>query len=432
MHLTRAFIWLVLVQVVVIIVSLRTFGVIVPVSFAPLREARIITTGASAHTVLRQHGAGGDSLLSHGALARMGTREPGQDVLLDNLVRTAGNAPPVGSDGEILSIGRAAPVAVAAQFQLQDLLDPDVIGINLSALQLHKFKSKMEAVHARWKPLQKGNPRSTGLGPDEKDEADGGLAVLGSWPEGLSELTYLHLHKCAGTTLMNAIGDLRQRLGATVNMVYSGSGRAGVANLDSHMRKTALDQRMANNEGEGHAVFTVLRDPVARFLSSTGEVMRLSNSSKFRRACLKGTGTATDMLECVLNELERWGTWTDIHFYPQTVEIIKSTSAQEGVTVSFFSYDDIKQILLELGCDVDRNERQRNDAEYFLSRWEDMDKKRNAKSTTGAEQRRKDATMLSEMSIDDLTRELKDDICRIYAVDVKLMRHYGVRVPHCL
>ena len=62
----------------------------------------------------------------------------------------------------------------------------------------------------------------------------------------------------------------------------------------------------------------------------------------------------------------------------------------------------------------------------------DMDKKRNAKSTTGAEQRRKDATMLSEMSIDDLTRELKDDICRIYAVDVKLMRHYGVRVPHCL
>ena len=250
------------------------------------------------------------------------------------------------------------------------------MGIQTETLEseLHKYTWTMDVVHAAWSPLHSDSIRATGLGPDARAASDGGLAVLGSWPEELSRLSYLHLHKCGGTSLMNAIGDLRQRLGAKVDVHTTGRKLTNLFE-DAQSDQIHTRQRTSHpgngddfNRAGGHAIFTVLRDPVSRFLSSTGEMMRhnkLLKTSLSKEDCLKGS--VSELFQCVLTRLKQLGPSFDPHFYPQVLEIMKMTWSQKNLSIALFPFNVIKQILLELGCDRDRNERPRAASTYFES-----------------------------------------------------------------
>ena len=299
------------------------------------------------------------------------------------------------------------------------------MGIQIDTLEseLPKYTWTMDVVHASWSPLESDSVRATGLGPGARAASDGGLAVLGSWPEELSRLSYLHLHKCGGTSLMNAIGDLRQRLGAKVDV--HGTGRK-LTNLfeEAQSDQIKMRQRISRSGNDskslgGHAIFTVLRDPVSRFLSSTGEMMRhnkLLATSLSKEDCLKGS--VTELFQCVLTRLKQMGPSFDPHFYPQVVEIMKMTWSQKNLSIALFPFNEIKRILLELGCDRNRNERPRVASSYFES------------IMNGTKHEDWVAT-LSKMSVEELNEDMKREICRVYEMDVKLMRYFGMHVPYC-
>ena len=301
------------------------------------------------------------------------------------------------------------------------------MGIQIETLEseLPKYTWTMDVVHASWLPLHSESVRATGLGPDARAASDGGFAVLGSWPEELSRLSYLHLHKCGGTSLINAIGDLRRRLGAKVDV--HGTGRK-LNNLfdEAQSDQIKMRQRISRSGNDidskslgGHAIFTVLRDPVSRFLSSTGEMMRhnkLLAISLSKEDCLKGS--VTELFQCVLTRLKQMGPSFDPHFYPQVVEIMKMTLSQKNLSIALFPFDKIKRILLELGCDRNRNERPRAASSYF-------------ESIMNGTKHEDWAATLSKMSVEDLDEDMKRDVCQIYDMDVKLMRYFGMHVPYC-
>ena len=301
------------------------------------------------------------------------------------------------------------------------------MGIQVETLEseLPKYTWTMDVAHASWLPLHSESVRATGLGPDARAASDGGLAVLGSWPEELSRLSYLHLHKCGGTSLINAIGDLRRRLGAKVDV--HGTGRK-LNNLfdEAQSDQIKMRQRISRSGNDidskslgGHAIFTVLRDPVSRFLSSTGEMMRhnkLLATSLSKEDCLKGS--VTELFQCVLTRLKQMGPSFDPHFYPQVVEIMKMTWSQKNLSIALFPFDEIKRILLELGCDRNRNERPRAASSYF-------------ESIMNGTKHEDWAATLSKMSVEDLNEDMKREICRVYEMDVQLMRYFGMHVPYC-
>ena len=301
------------------------------------------------------------------------------------------------------------------------------MGIQIQTLEseLPTYTWTMDVVHAAWTPLRSDSVRATGLGPDARAASDGGLAVLGSWPEKLSRLSYLHLHKCGGTSLMNAIGDLRQRLGAKVDV--HGTGRKLTKIFEEAQSDQIQERQRISRSGNdtdskmlgGNAIFTVLRDPVSRFLSSTGEMMRhneLLKTSLSKEDCLKGS--VTELFRCVLTRLKQLGPSFDPHFYPQVMEIMKMTWEQKNLSIGLFPFDEIKKILLELGCDRNRNERPRAASSYF-------------ESIMNGTKHEDWAATLSKMSVDDLSEDMKRDVCQIYDMDVKLMRYFGMHVPYC-
>ena len=78
------------------------------------------------------------------------------------------------------------------------------------------WSSFASVVNAEWShPVD----RKTGVGPEAVSESDGGVTVIGNWPDELTELSYIPILKNAHTALSNAVGDLRQRVGAKVDVL---------------------------------------------------------------------------------------------------------------------------------------------------------------------------------------------------------------------
>lgn len=132
-----------------------------------------------------------------------------------------------------------------------------------------------EGISAHWDPVQvtswdKQRSRPTGKGPAFAKPEDGGKAVLGTWPTKLNRLTMLHVLKCGGSTMMDTVGDLRQRLQATGD-VWTWGERS---RTDDPSIKTWDDAIVAGTNDRRHAIVAIVRDPVARFVSVVKEVAR--------------------------------------------------------------------------------------------------------------------------------------------------------------
>ena len=255
------------------------------------------------------------------------------------------------------------------------LLDAMVLG-RLPLVHPHRLntttntsvgKGFAEVVHAVWDhPVR----CLTGIGPNAVPATEGGVTVVGRlWPHVLTRLTYLPILKNAHTTLSNAVGDLRQRLDRAIVTVVTRDQSPGTLDtllqqaLHSPPTTTTTNNNTAadgSNQRHSQRLFTLLRDPVDRFLSASCEDMRQSNQ---KRKCLMDA--ATDKLalanennennnkttrsgvQCLVESMvEQRRYWP--HQHPQVDQIVRTVGPYD-VPVSVLYWDQLGQLLVEIG-----------------------------------------------------------------------------------
>jgi hypothetical protein len=179
-------------------------------------------------------------------------------------------------------------------------------------------------------------------------------------------------------------------------------------------------------------VFALLRDPVARFLSSLAQTIsapmlkKWENNLKIKnkplrfqvwQPCLNSTSsTSYSMLvRCVIDSMkEKEVGYFDVHVAPQAVFLGGALNGN-NVKVAIFSMDHLDAVLDAFGATT-RQKNKRESKVYppdVLNRF-------------GTELL--DPAKARESLSDDMVR----DICDLYAVDVDLMRYLGFAVKDCI
>ena len=328
-------------------------------------------------------------------------------------------------------------------------------------------------VHAAWQESTSSHKveRWAGIGPDAVPLDEGGAMVLGEWPDRIRQLSYVPILKNAHTVLSNAVGDLRQRLG---------NCRVEVVKNDRTVR-SAL-QNNDNDEGIATTVFTVVRDPVDRFLSATCEEMRQSNVA---RQCLVNNNDPQghqprynnnnfDPLRAVQCQAERVLNEKMNYFHhqaPQIDQLIRVVGSAHDVSVAVLHWGQLKNLLTEIGHknhhpqkEQDNNNnvkkvRDRGDPEYLNSMNVEKLKRRGRRGQAAKRPReelgfgfhfRRRLSLVSghtatgeELSVmermtsfcrlkgEDLGPEQLRPICQAYSKDVHLLTAIGIAVPLC-
>ncbi|KAL7572026.1 hypothetical protein ACA910_001680 [Epithemia clementina (nom. ined.)] len=198
--------------------------------------------------------------------------------------------------------------------------------------------------------------------------------------------------------------------------------------------------------------FTLVRDPVARFISSIGQVMGSKGSKGplargFRETCLKSNGQET--IACCLKYVKSNSlTGFELHFAPQALDIAFTTLWQD-IPVAVFSMEQSLQAVL--GAFSER--------EYILNQEDRVDHKENATEDGHSDNRdavdvrlgqqrrlaattvtrtepllnRRNGTMfgyrpdpvLTQMSVQDYNATLLQEVCDMYKVDVIMLHALG-------
>ena len=325
---------------------------------------------------------------------------------------------PVPSDAQFVPSSTAFPnisiFPIRQFYQTHGLATPKFGNVNF------------EGISAHWDPIQvtlwdEQRRRPTGKGPAYAKPEDGGKAVLGTWPTKLNRLTMLHLLKCGGSTMMDTVGDLRQRLQATGD-VWTWGQRS---RTDDPSMKTWDDAIMAGTNDRRHAIVATVRDPVARFVSAVKEVAR--EEKGLIDQCFKGDSNNTVVLNCAANSLsalsgqkkflqnKHWATQAHTIF----ANVLRRPDSKEVIPLVLLPFELMKQLIHELGGDPLFNYRNGTDRSYF-----DWSINSKVLSTQTKHQ-------LTTLKVNDLDTESIKLICNLYNVDVQLLKWAGVDVPLC-
>lgn len=278
-----------------------------------------------------------------------------------------------------------------------------------------KHRTHVKVLQVTWTP---GTERIHGIGNKVVPPEEGGKTVQGQlWPEQLSGLTYIAMVKCGHTKLMNAVGDLRQRLSGAVSVLAKTA-----PHVTSILTKAVDGQK---NKTPGHIVFTLVRDPIDRFISGTCQEMSGRGlHTALMRTCFSNRTTRTgeenkqhdhlsgsEMMDCALQRIRKTGKW-EYHQEVQVYQLIKTASLVQGLAVAAIPFDKaIKPLLLELGGTVEKIRDRQNEQVY---KWH--------------------PGMASFCSLkpQDLSPHQRKQLCELLQPDVYMMTHYlNMSVPWC-
>jgi len=206
-----------------------------------------------------------------------------------------------------------------------------------------------------------------------------------------------------------------------------------VAEDRQHMGKKGRERGWEDH----HATFTVLRDPVDRFVSAVGQVLGMKRSArnvgrKFQQQCraiermfhplaAEDGGDDIDaplrreILRCALSYLREHdhGPDVDVHFTPASTRLAFNVMGMD-VKVAVFPMDETQSILQALG------QSQGNITNARVDKGEKWDH-------LSPMLRR----ALKGLSTKDLDGTMTQAICEMYQVDVMLYQHLGLKVPLC-
>jgi hypothetical protein len=229
-------------------------------------------------------------------------------------------------------------------------------------------------------------------------------------------LVYNSMMKCGSTSVNRALKQLarsaKERFVQTIKVVYQGKQN----NLLAHKSQRIMDelhqhQQRSNNATQTYEYFTTVRDPVARFVSAIAQEMYVRRNDPkaqaFRDNCLLETPRLT--LECSIHHVrERFsggkvGVWLDQpHFIPMTTVLYKRSYGR-NVQVTLFPIDQVNRIVSQM---------------VAPSRQDTWETKKNKLKAQGS-------VVLKNMTIADLTDGMIDEVCYLYALDVKMMKEAG-------
>ena len=160
-------------------------------------------------------------------------------------------------------------------------------------------------------------------------------------------------------------------------------------------------------------IFTVLRDPLDRFVSAVQQVMHYN--AEFRSKCLREASDSLDevmaaglrrqIIQCALNDMEETRYRRDVHLQPMAAHFRLLDGNDDDVKdtpVSIFHMNDIGIILDEItGTTVQTtliHARDRSDENYATS------------------------PLLAKLSVDDFSEDMIQQLCTLYHVDYSLLK----------
>lgn len=220
---------------------------------------------------------------------------------------------------------------------------------------------------------------------------------------------YYHIHKNGGST-MNVKKDMSTVAVPSVDAYYTPREQAlGWEQFQNQtmtiFHQVSKDQKQQNQKQQGKQImpiFTFLRDPVPRFLSSIGQALKLNNLG----SCTKHFRVKKDTLElvdCVLFEIQQSQRFLDEHLEPQIFELYYGTM---GMNLSVHlmdlkSMDGVLQDLFGLPS-------------HQLSR-----------------RQSKGLVLGFNLSVALLTPQLISRICKVYSMDVLFLKETKVTSTIC-
>ena len=263
--------------------------------------------------------------------------------------------------------------------------------------------TKKEIVHAYWNKQQQHDGflarRLTGVGPKAVSTDEGGETVIGDWPDQLDQLTFISILKNAHTRLMNVVGDLRQRLNGTADYISARGGKEVLLDIQA--------SQLGETDGNRHAVFAVVRDPIDRFISGTCQ-----DNLERLRPCLMKMKTSEAQVDCFINEIKVKGRFM-FHQKPQAAQLIYSLQNVDlGVTLIPMEMAS-SHLIAELGG-KNKKKRDRQDIQYHKEY-----------------KKGDEASKWCQLTPLDLSSQQIESLCEIYACDVKMMEYAGIDVPLC-
>jgi Sulfotransferase family len=290
-------------------------------------------------------------------------------------------------------------------------------------------------------------------------------------------LSFIHIHKCGGTTIqatMRALQTQIIRSSSSLNNVtcnvetykYSiGGGSKRQKEVNSQKRLAHIqDIARAQQQQQQHQqhdtaltksglissvfpVFTIVRDPVDRFLSAFQQVMHYNDD--LRSTCLKRTAKAT--IQCVIEFVRQktnyngnGGGGLDVHLVPMAMHL--RLFHETDIVISVFHLKDIRAISQYLQFDSGSSS---SSFPFFSSSTTTtmMSRNNNSITSTGTataatapvihihdRSQVKFATskVLATMSaVKDCDSKMLQDICDLYAVDVAMMHSLGFETTYC-
>lgn len=176
-------------------------------------------------------------------------------------------------------------------------------------------------------------------------------------------LAFLHLHKNAGSSLVQAFRDFRisnqenvhVRHGMHVAYIQGGYNNKSRWNeTREFLKRTVRYQRSTDwdmKDYSNHLTFAIVRDPIERFISAVGQVTSDKHKKKgfdmkLKDECLK-TGLE-DTLWCFVHLLQREGFWVDLHFTPQALELGFIT-LEVDIPIAIFPFLNVGDVLTAIG-----------------------------------------------------------------------------------
>ena len=276
-----------------------------------------------------------------------------------------------------------------------------------------KIKAEAKVLQVSW---DRGARRLFGIADKTVSPEEGGRSVSGHWPELLSGLTYIAMVKCGHTKLMNAVGDLRQRLSGA-SLVLAKASHDVTSVLQSAIAAQTKSSNTTHEEGSGaHIVFALVRDPVDRWLSGTCHEMSLGLDKRLINECFvkRSPGhvpTGSQMLDCAMSQNREKNQW-EYHQQLQSYQLINAATMVEGLAVTVAPFEStINSILSELGGTTEKMRDRRNDKAY---------------------RQRESMIQFCGLNAKDLTTSQLKGLCELLQPDVHMMTHYlNMTVPLC-
>lgn len=284
-------------------------------------------------------------------------------------------------------------------------------------------------------------------------------------------ITYIHVHKCGGTSIQGALYKRARLIRNTdihihsqiLNMkaevqTYKHSYGGGtkekkliwdnkrLAHIDSIAQSQSSNGSAVShghskgNRGNHHTIFTVVRSPISRFLSAIQQVMHYN--VEFREKCLFEPPSVSSPLssvvnklintessqkskeneelklkrlrqqtiQCAIQDMKTTNYRKDVHLIPITSHF----RLLDDVTVSVFNMEDIQHVLSYLVGQDGNSQEGGNNTSTKVYHARDRSNVDYATSS-----------ILAHLSIDDCTDKMIQQICNLYHVDIELMKWLG-------